>query len=75
MTAAHLWCRDTPTEREFDCKMCGHRVVVTERSDHRMCFCSEHCEKRYWKHADRYQRRKNLAAGHVVRLENWRIIE
>lgn len=63
---AHVFTKDTPVEREFACKCCGEHVEVTERNDHRMCFCCEACEKRYWRHRDRYERRKNTGSGHVV---------
>lgn len=67
----HVFTRDTPTEREFDCACCGAHVSVTERGDHRMRFCCERCERRYWRHRDRYERRKDTAAGHVVHA--WRL--
>lgn len=39
-----------------------------ERRDHRMRFCCESCEKRFRKHADRYEGRKKTCSGHVTRL-------
>ena len=65
-----VYSNAVPCPRSFECSMCGEAVVVTERSDHRMRFCCEHCEKRYWKHADGYERRKASEAGHV--MHGWR---
>lgn len=64
----NLWTRQTPCPREFDCRMCGDHVLVTERDDRRTVFCRQACERRYWRHADRYERRKDISAGHVVRI-------
>lgn len=63
---SHVWTLQTPIDREFDCKCCGAHVHVTERTDKRMCFCSQGCERRYWRHRDRYERRKDISAGHVT---------
>lgn len=38
--------------REFTCLRCGKRVRVTDPRDCRTKFCSQHCEKLYWKHPD-----------------------
>lgn len=67
------YTRNTPVPREFDCKMCGTRVCVNETADHRTVFCCEHCEKTYWKHADRYERKKNINQGHVI--HRWQLKE
>ncbi len=40
-----------PVIREFQCLKCGTVVRVTDPSDGRMKFCSQHCEKLYWKHS------------------------
>lgn len=56
----------TPCPREFDCRCCGDRVLVDRRDDHRTVYCSARCEREYWRHRDRYDRRKDIAAGHVV---------
>ena len=42
-----------PTIREFTCLQCGKRVRVTETRDCRTKFCSQHCEKLYWKHPEK----------------------
>lgn len=39
-----------PTIREFTCLRCGKRVRITNSRDCRTKFCSQHCEKLYWKH-------------------------
>lgn len=65
---SHVFTRDTPTVRDFECKRCGDHVHVTERNDHRMCFCSQHCEREYWRHRDRYERNKDISRGHVTYL-------
>lgn len=57
---------ETPTVREFDCKLYGHHVLVDDRSDRRTVFCCAQHEREFWRHRDRYERRKSLAAGHVV---------
>lgn len=56
----------TPCPREFRCKHCGHAVRVEERTDRRTVFCSPQCEREYWKHRDRYERKKDTAQGHVT---------
>lgn len=63
------YTRSTPCPREFRCRMCGADVLVEDRRDHRTVFCCERCEKRFWKHASRYQMRKKIARGHVTYLE------
>lgn len=63
----------TPCPREFACRMCGAYVVVEDRCDRRTVFCCERCEKRYWRHASRYERRKKIARGHVTYLRRERM--
>ena len=41
-----------PTIREFTCLQCGKQVRVTNPRDCRTKFCSQHCEKLYWKHPE-----------------------
>lgn len=41
-------------------------VRVEERSDRRTVFCNPQCEREYWRHRDRYERKKNIAQGHVT---------
>lgn len=65
---SHVWTLQTPTEREFDCKRCGTHVSVTERSDRRMVFCCAYCEREFWRHRDRYERRKDISQGHATHL-------
>lgn len=55
-----------PFPREFDCRLCGAHVIVDKRPDKRTVFCCERCEREYWRHYDRYQRKKDIAQGHVV---------
>ena len=40
-----------PVIREFNCLKCGKTVRVTNPADGRMKFCSQHCEKLFWKHS------------------------
>lgn len=68
MTLGNIYTSEAPLPRSFECAMCGSDVTVTERRDHRMRFCCESCEKRFWKHADRYEGRKKTCSGHVTRL-------
>lgn len=68
MTLGNIYTSEAPLPRSFECAMCGSDVTVTERRDHRMLFCCESCEKRFWKHADRYEGRKKTCSGHVTRL-------
>lgn len=65
-----LYTRDTPVPRTFECKRCGDSVTVTERGDHRMVFCCEYCEREFWRHRDRYERRKQNEVGHMT--NEWR---
>lgn len=44
----------------------GRRVHVGRRSDHRTVFCSAYCEREFWRHRSRYDRKKNIDTGHVV---------
>ena len=40
---------------EFYCRFCGKKCVVDPNTgDHRTVFCSESCEKKYWKHPNRF---------------------
>lgn len=36
--------------REFTCRMCHRNVRVYDRRDQRTVFCSQACEKKFWKH-------------------------
>ncbi len=67
------WSNAMPVPREFDCKLCGNRVVVTERADRRTVFCCAQHEREFWRHRDRYERRKDTSRGHVTYLsrEDW----
>lgn len=41
--------------RTFECRYCGQIVSIAEDAkDKRTVFCSVDCEKKYWKHAYRY---------------------
>lgn len=44
---------EKPVIREFRCLKCGKIVYVTEPEDCRLKFCSQRCEKAYWKHSKR----------------------
>lgn len=50
-----------PILREFQCKNCGCLVQVVDRRDQRKKFCSQECEKYYWK--DKYLRDKYDSRG------------
>ena len=34
----------------FNCSFCGKAVVTDGKNDKRTRFCSEKCEKKYWRH-------------------------
>lgn len=34
---------------EFECRNCGHQVLVVDITDHRTVFCSAACERAYWR--------------------------
>lgn len=34
----------------FECSKCGRQVTTDGIKDHRTRFCSQECEKRYWRH-------------------------
>lgn len=68
MTYEHLWNKTTPTPRTFECRCCGDTVNVTETSDHRTVYCSAYCEREYWRHRSRYDRKKKIDQGHVTYL-------
>ncbi len=40
-----------PAIRKFSCLRCGKEVRVTDNRDCRTKFCSQRCEKLYWKHS------------------------
>ena len=46
-----------PVIRQFYCLKCGNIVYVTDQEDCRTKFCSQQCEKRYWKHSKRVRPR------------------
>ncbi len=39
--------------RTFTCRRCGELVKVTDPLDKRLKFCSQHCEKLFWKHPEK----------------------
>ena len=49
-----------PVIREFHCRKCGTLVQVRDHKDFRMRFCSQKCEKSYWKHTH-----KNIPTGTI----------
>ncbi len=64
--------RSTPCPRAFECRRCGDPVHVEDARDRRTVFCSAYCEREYWHHRSRYERRKNIAQGHVTYLSRER---
>lgn len=38
-----------PIEREFTCRYCGVPVKVLDKKDKRIVYCSQKCEKQYWR--------------------------
>ncbi len=46
---------DAPVIRTFTCRRCGEEVRVTDPNDKRLKFCSQHCEKLFWKHPEKVQ--------------------
>lgn len=46
-----------PIIRKFHCVKCGKLVYITDQNDCRTKFCSQQCEKRYWKHPGRVHSR------------------
>ncbi len=66
MTA--VWTRCTPVPRTFICRLCGDAVTVDKRRDRRTVFCCAQHEREYWRHYDRYQRKKSIDQGHVIHL-------
>ncbi len=41
--------------RSFHCRRCGELVEVTDPLDKRLKFCSQHCEKLFWKHPEKVE--------------------
>lgn len=64
----NAFTRETPCPRDFDCRRCGRHVRVEDRGDRRTVFCCAYCEREYWRHRDRYERRKRISRGHVTDL-------
>ena len=70
------YIRETPLPRRFECRRCGDPVYVDSRDDHRTVFCCAHCEREYWRHRSRYERRKDISRGHVTNeWQDKRILE
>ena len=46
--------RDIP--REFRCRCCDAPVLVDDPLDRRTVFCLPICNRRYWRHPERYRR-------------------
>ena len=67
------WTLETPFPREFACRECGCTVEIEDRYDHRTVFCSRHCCQRWWGRYCYWQRRKDIAQGHVVHV--WQLKE
>ncbi len=44
---------DAEVIRTFTCRRCGELVKVTDPMDKRLKFCSQHCEKLFWKHPEK----------------------
>lgn len=63
---AATYSLSTPCPRAFLCRRCGDVVLVDTRDDHRTVFCSNYCEREYWRHRSRYDRKKNISQGHVT---------
>lgn len=38
-----------PVHREFNCRYCGTLVKVIDEKDKRTVYCSQRCEKQYWR--------------------------
>ncbi len=38
-----------PINRKFDCRTCGKTVVTENKLDKRTVYCSQVCEKKYWR--------------------------
>lgn len=38
-----------PIHREFNCRQCGELVRVVDEKDKRTVYCSQKCEKQYWR--------------------------
>ena len=48
-----------PIIREFECRTCGKDVKVVDYNDQRTVYCSQQCEKKYWR--DRTRHSSNAA--------------
>lgn len=48
-------CEAVPIERELSCGFCGKFVRVTERKDRRFKYCSQKCEKQYWRERSKHK--------------------
>ncbi len=44
---------DAEVIRTFTCRRCGDLVRVTDPMDKRLKFCSQYCEKLFWKHPEK----------------------
>lgn len=51
--------------REFECRECGKHVFVVEKSDKRSVYCSQQCEKKYWRDLTRRNNDKRKHGGNL----------
>lgn len=62
--------------RGFQCKKCGHRVLIFDKDDRRTDFCSRHCERLFHKHrADQKHTTTNNGMSGGMRLGSLKKIE
>ena len=38
-----------PILRKFDCRTCGKHIGIIDQKDKRTVFCSQQCEKKWWR--------------------------
>jgi hypothetical protein len=56
----------------FSCSCCGKTVVTEEGKDMRTRFCSETCEKKYWKHPIKKSALRNFSSlSQYKAYESW----
>ncbi|CAL7895690.1 hypothetical protein [Fusobacterium necrophorum] len=63
---------DVPIEREFYCRHCGTYVKIVDPKDKRTVYCSQKCEKQYWRDKTKAEARyKKRSREKVLGLRNY----
>ena len=51
---------EIPIMRKFKCKHCEEVIKVNNPKDKRVKYCSEECEKEYWRKLTKHKKRNSM---------------